>query len=59
MHSWEIISVDIVFKFCRCTHVRINRGRGAITFKGEFKGAKRGHAPEAPENGTKSAHSSI
>ena len=28
MHFLEIISADIVFKFCRYTHVSINRGWG-------------------------------
>ena len=55
MHFLEIICTDIVFKFCRYTHVRINRGRGAITFRVGSKAVKGGHAPKAPENGTKSA----
>ena len=58
-HFLEIIWADIVFKFCRYTHLRINRGRGAITFKGGSKRAKWCHALKAPENGTKSTYSSI
>ena len=57
MHFLEIISADIVFKFCRHTHIRINRGGdwewGAVAFKGASKEAKRSHtpppSPKAPE----------
>ena len=49
MFFLEIISADIVFKFCRYTHIRINRWRGTITFKCESKGAKCSHAPTRPK----------
>ena len=47
------------FQFRRYIHIPINRGGGAMTFKG---GPKRSNAvmpPKAPENGTKSTYSSI
>ena len=47
MHFLEIICADVVFKFCEYIHIRINRGRGAMTFKGGSKSAKRGHAPQS------------
>ena len=59
IHFLEIICEDIVFKLRRYTHIRINRGRGAITFRGGSKGAKSGHAPKTPENAAQSAYSSI
>ena len=49
-------TANIVF-----THIRINRGRGAMTFKGGSKEGKRDHAPspKAPGNGTKLTYSSM
>ena len=45
MHFLEIICADIVFKFLGI-HIHVStEGRGVMTFKGESKGAKRGHAP--------------
>ena len=58
MHFLEKVCEDIVFKFCKYTHIRINRGRGAIAFRSGSKGTKSGHAVKEPENGTKSAYSS-
>ena len=49
MHFFGIICADIVFKFCMYAHKRINRERGAMTFKGGSKGAKHGHGPKRPK----------
>ena len=50
----EIKSAD-VFKLCRYLYICQYK---AMAFKGGSKGAKRGHAPKVPENGTKSTDSS-
>ena len=47
MHFLEIICADIVFKFCRYTLIRFNRGRGVMTFRGESKEAKRDPHPQS------------
>ena len=67
MHFLEIISADIVFKFCRYTlYILTGNGDwewGAMTFKGASKEAKRSHtphpSPKAPESGTISTCSSM
>ena len=74
MHFWEIICAlagnvfcsdlcsyisYIVYVFCRYTHIRNNRGQGAMTLKGGSKRPSAAVPPKAPKNGTKSTYSSI
>ena len=59
MHFLAIICADIIFKCCRYTHMRINRGRGEMAFKGGSKRTKRDHAPKRPKKCTKSTYFSI
>ena len=49
MHLLKIICADIVFKFSRYTHIRIYRGRGAMTFKGGSKGPYAAMHPKCPK----------